>query len=296
MAAAPERVELHLDRDAEVLATARAHRAPALIFALDNTVLTLRAGTLNQRVDRSTFVSLPASLTHELEPSIAGAATVATLVLHASARAAAARDYAPDVESRRLEEVLSAMRVLPRTRWVDELVNRYVFERSGCSRRNSRAARFLEAELIKEVFFLGREQLDHLSRSSVVFEGDALVARARGWLEAHLFEPFHIDALVRHCHASESTVLRAFRRSVGVPPLAYLRQRRLEEAKQLIESGRYSVTEVATRTGYTNASAFAAAFRGQFGVTPRAARPSVALENWLPPHVAPPIRRQRRIL
>jgi AraC-like DNA-binding protein len=106
-----------------------------------------------------------------------------------------------------------------------------------------------------------------------LFEGDALAARGRAWIEAHLFEPIRIGELVRHCHASESSVLRAFRRELGVSPLAYLRRRRLEESMHLLESGRYAVTEVAARVGYDNPSAFSAAFRAQFGITPSRALP-----------------------
>ena len=40
----------------------------------------------------------------------------------------------------------------------------------------------------------------------------------------------------------------------------------------LLESGRYGVTEVAARVGYDNPSAFAAAFRAQFGMPPSRAR------------------------
>jgi AraC-like DNA-binding protein len=172
-------------------------------------------------------------------------------------------------------------------------VQRFVFEREVCGKPASRAARFLEVELVKEMFFLGREQLDGRTRDSVLFEGDELVARARAWIEAHVFEPFRIGELVRHCHASESTVLRAFHRELGVPPLAYARRRRLEEALQLLESGRYGVTEIATRVGYENPSAFSAAFRDQFGIAPSRVRPASDGAVRLPAHGMPPVRRRK---
>ena len=46
------------------------------------------------------------------------------------------------------------------TRWVDELVHRYVFERAQCEKHQSSAAIFLETELLKELFFLAREHDD----------------------------------------------------------------------------------------------------------------------------------------
>jgi AraC-like DNA-binding protein len=128
----------------------------------------------------------------------------------------------------------------------------------------------------------------------VLFEGDGVAALALAWIEEHLFDPFRMDDLVRHCHASESTLLRTFRREIGVSPIAYVRRRRLEQSLQLLESGRYGVTEVATRVGYENPSAFAAAFRQQFGVAPSSARSAVPVDARLPAHGSPPVRRSRR--
>jgi AraC-like DNA-binding protein len=287
-------MELVVDRDAEALRHGRTHALPSLIFPLDTTIVSLRAGELHARLDRSSFAVVPARQPHQVEAPPSGTTLVVTLLVPDALRAATVRDYKPDVDARRLAEIVAGARVLPRTRWVDELVQRYLFERSVCERRASKAARFLEAELTKELFFLGCEQIDRHTRSSVLFEGDAVAARARAWIEEHLFEPFHIDELVRQCHVSESSVLRAFRRELGVSPLAYLRRRRLEESMQLLESGRYGVTEVAARVGYDNPSAFAAAFRAQFGLAPSGARPATATAARLPAHGAPPVRRRRR--
>ena len=293
MARALERMELAVDRDAEALRAARVRALPALVFPLDTTIVTLRAADVEARLDRSCFALVPARLPHRIAASPAGTIAVATLGISDALVAIAARDYSA-VDARRLAAVLAELRILPRTRWVDELVHRYVFERTVCEKRDSKAARFVEAELTKEVYFLGREQAERQTRSSVVFEGDAVAARARAWLEAHLFAPFAVGALAAHCHVSESTLLRACRRELGMSPLAYLRRRRLEESMQLLESGRYGVTEVAARVGYDNPSAFAAAFRAQFGISPSAARPAIAAAARLPAHGAPPIRRRRR--
>jgi AraC-like DNA-binding protein len=283
-------MDSHVDRDADSAAVTRVNQRPCLVFPLDTTVVTIDAADTVARLDRASFAIVPARLPYTLAVPAAGPIAVVTLVIGESACKAAQRDYAPDLDARRLVEVLASLRVLPRTRWVDELVHRYVFEREVCERPASKAARFLETELTKEVYFLGREQLDQLTRATVLFEGDSVAVRARAWIDEHLFEPFRIDALVEHCHASESTILRAFRKNTGVAPVVYMRRRRLEHALQLLESGRYAVTEVATRVGYDNPSAFAAAFHKQFGVTPSRVRPTAAT---LPAHGRPPRRRRR---
>lgn len=270
-------MDLRVDRDASASGT-RVMPGPALIAPLEATVVLLDA----QRLDRASIALVPARTPHVLELPVAGAAVVVTLMIEAADRAAAVREYAPHVDARRMAEVLGAPRVLPRTRWIDELIHRYVFERAVCEKPGSTAACFLEAELTKEIYFLGCEQLERKTRASVVHEGDPIAVRARAWIEEHLFEPFSMPALVRACAASESTVLRAFRRAHGVAPIAYVRRRRLDEAMQLLESGRYAVTEVATRVGYETPSAFAAAFGKQFGVSPSQVRPAIDPSALLP--------------
>jgi AraC-like DNA-binding protein len=278
-------MELRVDRDARAAGTRR-FASPALLAPLETTVIALDG----QRIDRATIAVIPPNRPHAIEIPSSGACVIVTLVLDARTIAAATADYAPYIVARRFSEVLASPRILPRTRWVDELIQRYVFEREVCEKPGSRAARFLEAELAKEIYFLGSEQIEQRTRTSVLHEGEPVAVRARAWIEEHLFEPFAIDALVRHLGASESTVLRAFRKELGVAPVIYLRRRRLEEARQLLATGRYAVTEVATRVGYDNPSAFAAAFRDQFGSPPSAVRPVLDPARTLPAHGKPPKR------
>jgi AraC-like DNA-binding protein len=286
---------LIIDRDVDVLGPARIHPIPAVVLPIETTTISLRVGRTVNRVDRSQLAIVPARCAHQMEVSTSGTVIVVTLLFDDSVRDAAVRDYAPYVDAAVLADVLSQPRLLPRTRWIDELIQRFIFEREVCGKPESRAARFLEAELTKELFFLGREHLAGLTRSSVVFEGDGIAVRARTWIEAHLFEPFKMVDLVRHCGASESTVLRAFQRELGVAPAVYARRRRLEEALQLLETGRYTVIETATRVGYDSPSAFAAAFRDQFGVSPSSVRGSAPDAVRLPAHGMPPVHTLERI-
>ena len=292
MRAGEEQVRLVVDRDAEAVQRTRVYRDPALVFPLETTVVTMHTDRLAERLDRARYALLPPRTSHTLELPTGGTAVVATLVLGEATRRAALREYS-EIDAQRFRAVMTAARCLPRTRWLDELVCRYVFERETCQHAASKAARFLEAEITKESYFHACEHADRLTRTSVLFEGDAVAVRARAWIEDHLFEPFQMAELVRHCHASESTVLRAFRKELGLAPLAYLRRRRLEAALQLLESGRYTVTEIATRVGYASPSAFAAAFRERFGTSPSDARPAIEAAATLPAHGAPPVRRPR---
>lgn len=63
----------------------------------------------------------------------------------------------------------------------------------------------------------------------------------------------------------------SFRQHVGVPPLTYLRRLRLEGVHAELSrssSAQLSVSEVATRWGFTHLGRFAGAYRARYGVSP----------------------------
>jgi AraC-like DNA-binding protein len=277
-------MKLFLDRDPASFARARSQPEPALLFPLETTVVELVIARTRHRLDRSCFALVPPRLRHRIT-SRSPAPKLVTLLISASERQRAQREYAPHIEPKVFSRVLAESRILPRTRWVDELVHRYLFERQVCGRHASNAARFLETELVKELYFLGQEHASRQTRAPVVHEESALVERARQAIESELFAPFSTAELARRCHASESTLLRAFRRELGLPPSAYVRERRLDEALLLLESGRYSVGEVAGRVGYRGQAAFAAAFHKKFHIPPSRVEKTRAT---LPPHGRPP--------
>jgi AraC family transcriptional regulator len=64
----------------------------------------------------------------------------------------------------------------------------------------------------------------------------------------------------------------SFKRSTGLAPYAWLRQRRIARAKQLLSDSSLQLGEIAILTGYSNQSAFGVAFRRETGLTPTAWR------------------------
>jgi AraC-like DNA-binding protein len=269
------RVELRIDGDARTLRGARRDRQPALVVVLESSLAELKLGATTHLLDRANLALVPAATRYALA-SRSPAARVLTLRFGATVIAGAVREYAPHVDARTFDMILATPRVLPRTHWLDELVHRYVFERDVCEKHDSAAARFLETELAKELYFVAKDQLAvhraSPARAPVVHEEDVLARRAREHIESHLFDPLRIADLARACHASESTLLRAFRRELGLAPIAYLRVRRLDEARLLLRGGRYTVSEIATRIGYASVAAFSTAFRRRFGEVPSSVR------------------------
>ena len=94
------------------------------------------------------------------------------------------------------------------------------------------------------------------------------LADTRRYMEEHLDEPLTIPALSRRACLSATTFKEGFRRLYGLPVHAWLRQRRMERAAELLRSSSLSVLGVAQSVGYGSASQFTAAFRRQYGITP----------------------------
>ena len=273
---------LRFERDPDRLQREYSDPEPTLVLPLESTMLTLTTRDLERRLDRSTFALVPARTPYELEATSAVAPTL-RLGIQQKARDAAKREYAPHFTLALWERIVAEPRVLSRTRWIDELANRYLFERQVSQKHDSAAARFLETELTKELFFLGREHVDRASRASQLEQPTDLLGAARQFLEEHLFQPITLSELARHCHASASTLLRTFRRELGMPPTTYVRNRRLDEALLLLESRKYTVTEISARVGYSNLPAFSAAFARRFGSPPSQVKPGPTGPSVLPP-------------
>lgn len=88
------------------------------------------------------------------------------------------------------------------------------------------------------------------------------------YMEEHLDEPLTIPILSRRACLSATSFKESFRRLYGQSVHAWLRQRRMEQAAELLQSSALSVLGVAQSVGYASASQFTAAFRRQYGLTP----------------------------
>ena len=78
---------------------------------------------------------------------------------------------------------------------------------------------------------------------------EASTAATRQWAVQHLDEDLTVERLARHAHMSPRTFNRRFREETGSSPGAWVRQRRVDRARELLESGDLGVDEVARRSG-----------------------------------------------
>ena len=88
------------------------------------------------------------------------------------------------------------------------------------------------------------------------------------YMEEHLDEPLSIPQLSRRAFLSPTTFKAAFRQRYGLAVHAWLRQRRMERAAQLLRASSLTVLEVAQSVGYSSGSQFSTAFRQRYGTSP----------------------------
>lgn len=90
---------------------------------------------------------------------------------------------------------------------------------------------------------------------------DSPVYRAIGWLQAHVGEPYRLEAVAQAAAVSERTLLRHFRQVTGRSPLDYLHMLRVERARMLLEVTLHGTQAIAEACGYSDAAAFRRLFQ-----------------------------------
>lgn len=112
-------------------------------------------------------------------------------------------------------------------------------------------------------------QAPYIAGAMIQGEGHAVIERARRWLNQRLDQSWAMAELAAYCHTSPRTLLRRFQESVGVSPIQYTQQLRVERAKALLESTRLSLEDITARCGYEDMSTFSKIFKRWAQVTPR---------------------------
>ncbi|MBF6298075.1 helix-turn-helix transcriptional regulator [Nocardia amamiensis] len=92
--------------------------------------------------------------------------------------------------------------------------------------------------------------------------------RARDLADRHYADPLNLDELAAAAGVSKYHFLRAFAAVYGLTPAAYLAQRRIERAQDLLRATNLTVTEVCMMVGYSSLGSFSSKFRQLVGITP----------------------------
>jgi AraC-like DNA-binding protein len=131
-----------------------------------------------------------------------------------------------------------------------------------------------EEALVETCALLGKR---HVSGARPAADANADMRGVRACLEANLASPPTLAELAAIVGLSRYQVLRRFRRQYGLPPHAWLIQRRAERARRLIARGE-RLSEAAASSGFADQSHMTRVFIRQFGFTPGVWRSAMQLQ------------------
>lgn len=96
-------------------------------------------------------------------------------------------------------------------------------------------------------------------------------------VDRHLFSPLTITDLAYLANVSVSTFTRAFQELYHQTPANYIKDRRLEKAKQLLRTSSKTISEIAFDTCFTDVAHFSRTFRAAYRLSPSQYRQSARL-------------------
>ncbi|MGB1448734.1 MAG: helix-turn-helix transcriptional regulator [Flavobacteriaceae bacterium] len=95
------------------------------------------------------------------------------------------------------------------------------------------------------------------------------IRKAKEIILSQMAEPPSLQALSDEIELSLSKLKEGFKQLYGDTVYGYLLSHKMEEARRMLESGKYNVNEVGLKIGYSTASHFIAAFKKKYGTTPK---------------------------
>ena len=95
-----------------------------------------------------------------------------------------------------------------------------------------------------------------------------IVQDAIAYIEAHYREKISLSVIAEKLSVSPSYLSRTFKKGAGMTLVNYINQARMEKAKELMNSGRLSLNEVACEVGIYNYNYFYMLFKEIHGVAP----------------------------
>jgi AraC-like DNA-binding protein len=124
------------------------------------------------------------------------------------------------------------------------------------------------AEIKSKELLLKYLQNTPTDTSSIPLARKELIGQVAKFMETNLDFPFTIRMLATMFTTNETTLKRQFKQYTGQPIYAFLLQKRMEKALNLIENNALPIRTIALQIGYDDFSSFDRAFSHHFGHSP----------------------------
>jgi len=104
--------------------------------------------------------------------------------------------------------------------------------------------------------------------SAPLTEGRSRALDIKQYIDTFLLDNISVCKAAEHIGITERTAVKLFRDKYGITPAKYIRQKRLERAKELLENSDKPVTDIAHILHYCDQSYFSTDFKKEFGIYP----------------------------
>jgi AraC-like DNA-binding protein len=158
-----------------------------------------------------------------------------------------------------------------RFQWLDSVIQQIVFEsESGNPGADVLIDRFTEVLFIHVI--RSYAEMSGVEKSYLSALTDNQLSKALSLIHDRAEKEWTVELLAAEVGMSRSAFYGRFNEYIGMPPMKYLFEWRMMQAKLKIESTQKSLTAVAEEVGYQSDSAFQKAFKRFFNFTPASLR------------------------
>ncbi|MFS0728332.1 bifunctional transcriptional activator/DNA repair enzyme AdaA [Paenibacillus sp. 1P07SE] len=105
-----------------------------------------------------------------------------------------------------------------------------------------------------------------------------LFEKTKDYIHSHYELKITLQSMAEILERNSSHIQRTFKELLGISPLQYLHDVRIERAKNLLRIQELSTTQIAYEIGYSSLSHFSKVFKAKVGLSPKIYREAYALE------------------
>ena len=87
-------------------------------------------------------------------------------------------------------------------------------------------------------------------------------------IKKHYMDEVRLDELASVAHLNKNYLIRQFKKEIGISPISYLINVRMQHAKKFLAETNLPVTTVASNCGYADPAFFSSYFKKRYSLTP----------------------------
>lgn len=127
----------------------------------------------------------------------------------------------------------------------------------------------IRTALSKLIFILNSNCLSFISTASPKkIREEARIKEMLKYIHLHFEEELSTSEIAQSASISNSECLRCFHNVIGITPIQYLKQYRIQKAAEFLHTTNIKIADIAAKCGFREMSYFSKTFRSLKGVTP----------------------------